>query len=219
MRSGCLFWNCQCAGNCSKASVTEKSDTLCTLHHISKCAPRSSARRPPPASCLGNCSRRCSTSCVLARRLGEEQCNEFVQEAAPERRRPEVFMAGIEQTARPGLGQRFLQAGGIESGTFAEKHGGHTLCQAQGVEHEFERQLGPGRPLFAAEPSRGTGCCKIVARLFHFPQARDTFRIRDLGVRTGADAEIIAELPVVEIVPATAPGGRSRTSSCFAPLR
>src|SRR4030065_297908 len=123
MRSGCLFWNCQCAGNCSKASVTEKSDTLCALHHISKCAPRSSARRPLPASCLGNCSRRCSTSCVhavvprhlsvLARRLGEEQCNEFVQEAAPERRRPEVVMGGLEQTARPGPGQGFLQAGGV----------------------------------------------------------------------------------------------------------
>src|SRR4030065_1773574 len=112
MRSGRLFWNCpcRCDSNCSKTSVTEKSGALCTLHHIWKCGPRSSARR-----------------------LGEEQCHEFVQEASPERRRPEVFMTGTEQTARHGLGQRVLHAGGIESGAFAEKQGGHTLRPRAGV--------------------------------------------------------------------------------------
>src|SRR4030067_468659 len=227
MRSGRLFWNCPCRrnSNCSKTSITEKSGTLCTLHHISRGSRRSSACRSLPASSAAvpdaALPPQSMESClprhlrVPARRFGEEQCNEFVQEALPERRWPDVLEARFEQAARNCLGQRFLHAGGIESGAFAEKQGGHTLRQTQGVEHEFECHIVPARPLLAADPGRGPGFFKVVARLFHFPQARDALRLRDLGVRAGADAGGVAELAVVEIVPATAPRGRPRpTRGC-----
>src|SRR5436190_24362990 len=45
---------------------------------------------------------------------------------------------------------------------------------------------------------------QILARLLRLLVARHALRERELAVRPGADAEVVAELPVVEVVPAAA---------------
>src|SRR5207302_9292358 len=81
--------------------------------------------------------------------------------------------------------------------------------EAQGVQHEFERQLARGDHAADERLVRGR---EVAPRLAQLHRAHDprTLRERELAVRAGAYTRIVAEGPVVEVVAALPPGERVR---------
>src|SRR5207247_9968438 len=76
------------------------------------------------------------------------------------------------------------------------------------LEHEFERQLGRRDGTLLSDTDGGT---EVIARLLDALVPPHAVGEAHLAVRAGADAEVVAELPVVEVVPAPVPGpGESR---------
>src|SRR5262249_16087254 len=98
-----------------------------------------------------------------------------------------------------------------ETGSFLKQAAGESVGQPQGIQHELEREF---------------ACLDLAVldrRLLHIGRwllaplvARNAVGEADFSVRAGADAEIVAELPVVEVVPAAMAGpGESRRFIVF----
>src|SRR5450756_2900338 len=62
------------------------------------------------------------------------------------------------------------------------------------------------RQVFFDHRRAGLGHFEILLRLLVADLAKNPVRQRQLGMRAGAYAQIVAELPVVAVVPACAPG-------------
>src|SRR5690348_142084 len=90
-----------------------------------------------------------------------------------------------------------------QAGARVEIRQRHALVQAQRIQHELERQLFGGDGFIAADAPRRICALQIRARRADLPATADTGCIRDLPVCACADAKVVAELPVVQIVPAT----------------
>ena len=90
----------------------------------------------------------------------------------------------------------------------SEKLAGHAVLQPQGIEHELEGQLLARNLVLIAD---GLPCpaCRHIARGLAPATWRSTrCGKEELAVRPGADAEVVAKLPVVEVVLAGAWAGR-----------
>src|SRR5699024_155087 len=94
-----------------------------------------------------------------------------------------------------------------DAGAFGEIARGNAVDQAQGVEHVFERQFRRGHLLRAFHAFGARRLFHVGQRHAAFPATLDAQRagrvVRHLAVRTGADAEVVAERPVIEIVRTT----------------
>ena len=118
---------------------------------------------------------------------------------------------GLEQSARrrPRRARVAISASGNPVRS-ANSDAGTPSVEAQRVQHELEADVvarhrgGPPAAARRRRPARGTAAAACSA------PAHDAVGERQLGVRAGADAEVVAELPVVEVVPALAPGLRVR---------
>src|SRR5699024_12608913 len=74
----------------------------------------------------------------------------------------------------------------------------HAVDQAQCVEHVFERQLVGGDQLGAVGARRVVGGVQVGARVASLPApVHAAGGIGQFAVGAGADAEVVAELPVV----------------------
>src|SRR5690606_36770802 len=95
-----------------------------------------------------------------------------------------------------------------QAGAGLEVAQGEAFDQAQRVEHVVERAVFGGDRIVAADRGGGAGVGQVVARVLHLPAPADLAggAQGELAVGAGADAEVIAEAPVVEIVPALPPG-------------
>ena len=82
--------------------------------------------------------------------------------------------------------------------------------QAQRVEHELERQVGARDLALGRDRRARLGAGHVGGRIAQAHLAHDPVREAELAVRAGADAEVVAELPVVEVV-AGSDGRRART--------
>ncbi len=84
----------------------------------------------------------------------------------------------------------------------AEQVRGKAFRKAQGIEHEFETGVLFGKRLLITDTRGAVGLGQVLIRLAQFAAALDglLLGVADLAVGAGANTEIIAELPVVEIV-------------------
>ena len=120
-------------------------------------------------------------------------------------------IAKASRSTRPsglGAGERALDGGEREPGALGEEREREALGEAQRVHRELEGQV--ARPDLvrlldgvAGERAVLVGLRLPVARLAHHAVG-----IRELGVRAGAHAEVVAEAPVVEVVARAAPRPR-----------
>ena len=90
------------------------------------------------------------------------------------------------------------------SRALGKERGGHAIGEAQRVQHEFEADLFPRHRVLLEKRRPQRHAVEILLRLFYADLAHHAVGKRELGMRSGADAQIIAEAPVVEIVPALA---------------
>jgi hypothetical protein len=82
------------------------------------------------------------------------------------------------------------------------------FLQAQRVEHEFERQVG-ARHFVRLRHGIGRQRVVHVQLGLAVPHlAHDAVRKAQLAVRARANAQVVAKLPVVEVVPAAVAGAR-----------
>src|SRR6185436_5146833 len=79
-----------------------------------------------------------------------------------------------------------------QAGALREQRQRESPRETQHIEHEFERRFRRGDVLFATDGMRAAGVCQVLLRLFYFPASHDTVRLRELAVRAGPDAEVVA---------------------------
>ena len=97
-----------------------------------------------------------------------------------------------------------LDGGYRQAGALDEQRHLEACDQSQRVHHEFETPVpGRNRMLFLYGRAGG-GLLQVFARLLVAHLAQDAIGERKLGMRAGAYAEVVAEAPVIEVVPALA---------------
>ena len=89
-----------------------------------------------------------------------------------------------------------------------EPAGGHPSQQSHRIEHELERQLVARHFDILCDELECPGAAQITRRAAIARLPQDAIRKRDLRVGTGANAQIVAETPVVEVVSALIAGLR-----------
>src|SRR6202171_5562091 len=98
------------------------------------------------------------------------------------------------------LGGVELPAGDGErkSRAFGEKCDRNAVGQSHRVEHELECDLGARHLAFFEQRLAARHLLEVLLRLLVTYLAQDALRKRQLGMRAGANAEVIAKLPIVE---------------------
>ena len=116
----------------------------------------------------------------------------------------------MQPVALAGVGQRRRDAFGRQAGALGEGSHRHAVDQAQRVQHVLEREFGAAHHVGAAHACRAADHVHIGARMAGFPAPmhQAAGRVAELAVGAGADAQVIAELPVVEVVHAAPVGSR-----------
>src|SRR3569832_2395429 len=134
----------------------------------------------------------------------QKQRGEVVEKAPAQFRRPDVVHVPLYESFLLCLPQRSFDDGERQLRLLREQRDGKALVETQRVQHEFEAGLAAGQGVRACNARL---CCRlfhVLARMTQLGAALDALRIRaaELAVRAGTDAEVVAEQPVVEIVPA-----------------
>ena len=118
-------------------------------------------------------------------------------------RRPEIERVLIEQAFLLGGLNLRGDAGGRDAGALLQQGGRHAFVQAQRVHHKFKRQIFGGNA-FALD-----GLCRlalhggqIIVGAAAAGGALDMGGVGNFAVGTGTDAQIIAKLPIIEVVAA-----------------
>src|ERR1700728_334942 len=133
----------------------------------------------------------------------------IVQEIEPPRAREPVVCVMLHQTAGAQVLERRPQQSALEARALLELTLQKTLSQPQGIHQVLEWQLFRRH----RTPARRQMSMREVApRLALAPAALDAHTAwldaAALAVRSSPDAEIVAEVPVVEVVAAAAPSAR-----------
>src|SRR5579859_941817 len=93
----------------------------------------------------------------------------------------------------------------FETGARLEAPERKSLVEPQRIQHEFKRQIGDRDEVALPDPDTRFGDALLeVARLLGLRRAQDLAGQLEaqLSMGSGAEAEVVAELPVIEIVPA-----------------
>ena len=122
--------------------------------------------------------------------------------------RDDSLPATLEQTVALRLQQLRLDVAQRQRAARLEQLLVEALDQAQRIEHELEGQVGGGDAAFVLHRRSGSNLRQILLRPLPAQLAQHAVVQRQLAVRTGADTQIVAEVPVVEVVPALAAGLR-----------
>ena len=117
-------------------------------------------------------------------------------------------MVPRDESARLGLSQRLFCNCDLQPGAFHERADRKSIGQPQSVHHEFEHQVvAPDLADFLHRTAFGDPL-EIFPGLLPARGPRDAIGKAQLAVGARADAEVIAETPVVEIVAAFTAGLR-----------
>src|SRR5258706_14306481 len=170
----------------------------------SRCSSRPSAGMPSgrlrsSSRGAGNSDTR-SVTCAFA---ADKERQQLVEEEPPALGRAQALPVTLDQALVLGFVELALDCGDRQAGALLEERERESFGETQRVQHELERQLG-GR--HGALPGDGDRSAHVVARLLDALMTRHAIGEAHLAVRAGADAEGVAELPVVQGVPAAMPG-------------
>lgn len=104
-----------------------------------------------------------------------------------------------------GLASAFSQTLQRQAGAFGVKPRVHTFGQAQRVHQELEGQFFIAQGFLAGQEA--FGWVEVVLGQAGFPGAHNTpVRMAELAVGARADADEVAETPVIEVMPRRSPG-------------
>src|SRR6185312_6836417 len=127
-----------------------------------------------------------------------------------ERSRAQPLRISVEQTSPSRVGDRVRDDRERQPRPLGEERRGYAVGKPQRIEHELERQIAaPNARLFLDRRSL-RDAFEILLRLPVAYLSYDAVRKRQLRMRAGADAEVIAEAPVVDVVAAREAGLRVR---------
>src|SRR4051812_42608658 len=135
-----------------------------------------------------------SATCAFA---ADKERQQLVEEQPPALSRAQALPVALDQALALGFRELRLHCSQRQAGALLEKREREAFDQTQRIEHELEGQLTRihGR-LFRDSGWR----CQVVARLLDALVPRNAVGKAHLAMRAGADAEVVAEFPVVEIV-------------------
>src|SRR3569623_2380861 len=140
----------------------------------------------------------------------QKQRGEVVQKTPAEFGGPDLVQVPRYQPFLLRRAQRAFDDGERQAGMLREQRDGKAFVETQCIQHDFAAGFAPLEYAFGRDTRRRRRLVEILARMTQFGGADDALMlgIADLGVGAGADAEIIAEQPVVEIVAAAVAGAR-----------
>jgi hypothetical protein len=136
----------------------------------------------------------------------QEQRLQVRQEVEAAGRGPHAVQVPFHEPLPLGLRQRRLDRGQRQAGAIHEVLRWETVLESQRVEHELERQVGAPHFVVLRQRRAGQRLVHVEARLAIAHLPHHAMREAQLAMRAGADAEVVAELPVVEVVPAAVVG-------------
>src|ERR1700681_2452875 len=114
-------------------------------------------------------------------------------------------MVTLEQAALLGLLELLFHQRQRKSGSLAEQSHRYSAGQPKRVEHELEAYF-RARYVVLLEQRRAPLCLlHVLLGLLIADLPHDTAGKRELRMRSGADAQIIPEAPIVHVVPALEP--------------
>src|SRR5258706_8102798 len=170
----------------------------------SRCSSRPSAGMPSgrlrsSSRGAGNSDTR-SVTCAFA---ADKERQQLVEEERSALGRAQALPVTLDQALALGFVELALDCGDRQAGALLEERERESLDEPQRVQHELEGQLAWRDGVL---PGDGGRSLEVVARLLDALVTRHAIGKAHLAVRAGADAEIVAELPVVEVMPAAMPG-------------
>ena len=215
-----LLQQCERAVEAERASIAERRVDL-GRHEVGVSSGQSSSgvpgRRPQETrggSNRGECTRlRCLTAtrrallAPISGQIGEENLQQIVEEAPPRGVGRTRVQVALDESAPFGFSERRSSptaASPVRSLNSASAK--PSVSRSAFSMNSNGSSARATRSRSTALPCRGRVPCSspaAPARLAH-----DAVRKAELAVRAGADAEVVAELPVVQVVPAAIPGAR-----------
>src|SRR5258706_8404641 len=168
---------------------------------------RTPGRRPSSNAAVWTSATASGISCS-GRSDRQKQLQQVVEEALPQIRRPDALVVAHDQSARLGLRERLFRERNLQARALGERAHGKSFGQAQSVHHELERQIGAFDLAALLHRTALGDALEILLGLLPAHRARNAVAKGELTVGTGADAQIVAETPVVEIVAGLPAGPR-----------
>ena len=144
-------------------------------------------------------------------RVRQEQRLQIVEKAATEHRRSKVKVVAFDQPASLG-GVELLRGPASAESRCARRTGrpGTPSVRRSALSMNSKPMSSRATSCFSSSGAPRSALLHVLLRLLVAHLAHDAIAERQLRMRAGADAEIVAEAPVVEIVPAFAAGFRVR---------
>jgi two-component system chemotaxis response regulator CheB len=133
---------------------------------------------------------------------------QIAQEIEPTRTRPDALQIALDQPAPLGFGKPGTDRRKGKPGAFAKAREREAVRQAQRVEYELERQVFARDFVVLRDRIARQRTRHVARRIPNAHLALNAVRKRELAVRAGAKAEIVADLPLVEVVHAAVCGAR-----------
>src|SRR5712691_1758600 len=160
--------------------------------------------RRPSSNCVASSSATAFGTWYSGRFDRQEQLQQIVQEALPQIRRPDAFVVADDQPARLGLSQRLFRGRDLQARALDERADRKALGQAQRVHHELEHEISAFDVMALLDRAALGDALEIFLGLLPAHGPGDAIAKAYFAVGARADAEVIAEAPVVEIVAAFA---------------
>ena len=136
------------------------------------------------------------------RLLPQKNLQQVVQKPPPERCRRDARVIALDQAAALGFVQLAQRGGERLSRPLFEQARGKAVIEAQRIHHELEGDIGRLHLAVLLDGVARLRRLHIALRKLDPRLAHDAVAEAEFAVRPGADAEVIAESPIVEIVPA-----------------
>ena len=137
--------------------------------------------------------------------LVEKALQQIIQKAPAQRRSLYAGLVQVQQSSVGRILKKRLLFFPVKPGPLCKKIFFESSLETQRVEQEFESQCGSGqRWSGVGHGARGNGL-QVLTRMPRAAPSVDCVFNRQLAVRTCPNADVVAELPVVEVVPAVGP--------------
>src|SRR4030095_6627722 len=145
--------------------------------------------------------------------VDQKQRLQIVQEPSAERRRSNDRRIVVDQVARRCELQPSRDERQRIARTLRDQRRRSSVRKTQRVQHELKADIVAADLSCLLQRRSGRDTFEILRGMLEAYLAHDPIRKRELGMRAGTDAEIIAETPIVEIVAALE--SRARMRRCF----
>src|SRR6266545_27921 len=143
-------------------------------------------------------------------RRPQEDRLQIVQESTAALGGLQYCRVGVEEAARDRLRDLALDRREREAGPLGEQRCGHAFGEPKRIQHELEARVVARDFRFLEQRCAERDLNEILLRLLVSDLPHDALGERELRMRACANAQIIAEAPIIEIVPALATRARER---------